>query len=90
MYGIKYLPLHCLKKGNDMENENKYYVTASDRIWKDKMITVCGTLKRAKEIEELWKRSSDKKHVNIRYTKPYYKGRQVWYNEELDVIKEIY
>ena len=73
-----------------MENENKYYVTASDRIWKDKMITVCGTLKRAKEIEELWKRSSDKKHVNIRYTKPYYKGRQVWYNEELDVIKEIY
>ena len=73
-----------------MENENKYYVTASDRIWKDKMIVVCGTLKRAKEIEERWKRSSDKKHVNIRYTKPYYKGRQVWYNEELDVIKEIY
>ena len=54
------------------------------------MIAVCGTLKRAKEIEEQWKRSSDKKHVNIRYTKPYYKGRQVWYNEELDVIKEIY
>ena len=73
-----------------MENENKYYVTACDRIWKDKMIAVCSTLKRAKEIEEQWKRSSDKKHVNIRYTKPYYKGRQVWYNEELGVIKEIY
>ena len=73
-----------------MATESKYYVTATDKVWRDKMIAVCDTFKRAIEIEDKWNNLSDKTHVNIRFTKPYYKGRQVWYDKNLEVIKEIY
>lgn len=67
-----------------------YYVTASDKCWKDKMVMVCESRKKAYEVYDLWCGMNDRNRVNIRTTKPYYKGNQVWWSEDGEVIKAIH
>lgn len=60
----------------------KFYVTATDKIWGDKMIAACNSRQKAYEIADKWQGRSDLKYVNVHTTKPYYK-RYVMYNENL-------
>lgn len=59
-----------------------FYVTATDKVWGDKMIAACNSRQKAYEIADKWQGRSDLKYVNVRTTKPYYK-RYVMYNENL-------
>lgn len=59
-----------------------FYVTATDKMWGDKMIAACNSRQKAYEIADKWQGRSDLKYVNVRTTKPYYK-RYVMYNENL-------
>lgn len=69
-----------------MANRNgKYYVTATDKVWGDKIVAECTSRQKAYEIEEKWLNRSDLKYVNVRSTKPYYKS-YVMYDENLNEI----
>lgn len=67
----------------------KFYVTASDKVWRDKMIAACNNRQKAQEIFDKWQNRSDLKYVNIRSTKPYYK-KYVMYDENLEVIESCH
>lgn len=60
----------------------KFYVTATDKVWGDKMVAACDNRQKAYEIADKWQGRSDLKYVNVRSTKPYYK-RYVMYDEKL-------
>ena len=64
----------------------KFYVTASDKVWGDKMIAACNSRQKAQEIFDKWQNRNDLKYVNIRSTKPYYK-KYVMYDENLTEIE---
>lgn len=63
-----------------------FYVTATDKMWGDKMIAACNNRQKAYEIADKWQGRSDLKYVNVRTTKPYYK-RYVMYDENLVEIE---
>lgn len=67
-----------------------FYVTASDKVWGDKMVAACNSHQKAQEIFDKWQNRSDLKYVNIRSTKPYYK-KYVMYDENLvDIIESCH
>lgn len=63
-----------------------FYVTATDRIWGDKMIAACNSRQKAYEIADKWSSRNDLKYVNVRSTKPHYKS-YVMYDESLNEIE---
>jgi len=67
----------------------KFYVTASDKVWGDKLIAACYSHQKAQEIFDKWQNRSDLKYVNIRSTKPYYKT-YVMYDENLIEIESCH
>lgn len=66
-----------------------FYVTASDKVWGDKLIAACNSHQKAQEIFDKWQNRSDLKYVNIRSTKPYYK-KYVMYDENLIKIESCH
>lgn len=66
-----------------------FYVTASDKVWGDKLVAACNSHKKAQEIFDKWQNRSDLKYVNIRSTKPYYK-KYVMYDENLIEIESCH
>ena len=66
-----------------------FYVTASDKVWGDKLIAACNSHHKAQEIFDKWQNRSDLKYVNIRSTKPYYK-KYVMYDENLIEIESCH
>ena len=67
-----------------------YYVTATDKFMSgwglaenkiNKVVVVCNSIGEAEEVEEALHRRSEMKYINIRYSKPYYRGGYVisWY-----------
>ena len=67
----------------------RFYVTASDKVWGDKMVAACNSHQKAYEIFDKWQNRSDLKYVNIRSTKPYYK-KYVMYDENLIEIESCH
>lgn len=67
----------------------KFYVTATDRIWGDKLIAACNSRQKAYEIADKWENRKDLKYVNVRSTKPYYK-QYVMYDENLMEIESCH
>ena len=66
--------------------KTNFYVTASDKVWGDKLVAACNSHQKAQEIFDKWQNRSDLKYVNIRFTKPYYK-KYVMYDENLMEIE---
>lgn len=66
--------------------KTNFYVTASDKVWGDKLVAACNSHQKAQEIFDKWQNRSDLKYVNIRSTKPYYK-KYVMYDENLTEIE---
>ena len=69
--------------------KTNFYVTASDKVWGDKLIAACNSHQKAQEICDKWQNRSDLKYVNIRSTKPYYK-KYVMYDENLIEIESCH
>ena len=69
--------------------KTNFYVTASDKVWGDKLIAACNSQQKAQEIFDKWQNRSDLKNVNIRSTKPYYK-KYVMYDENLIEIESCH
>lgn len=67
-----------------------YYVTATDKFMSgwglakgktNKVIVICENWQEAREVEEALHSRDEMKYINIRYSKPYYRGGYVisWY-----------
>lgn len=79
--GRKDLICHHLA-ATDWTPRKKYFVTCSDRIWRDNLVCICKDLSEAEMVEDKWKSHSDKMRVRIVNNEPTYNAS--WYRVSED------
>ena len=65
----------------------KCYVVCTDKVWNDKMVCVCNSMKEAEMVESKWKSFTDRSRVRIVKNEPRYEASWYKVSDQCSIVK---